>query len=149
MYPSVAALASLAILSTQLVCRSTPVQRVFAKFTKSDVLPQSSEDVESSGASSQVTSHVAELGGPVCFAFLVTRLLSCLSLLGLYIAGLVLSDEEGSEHNRESHWVAIGLSGTFVRIFPSLSLLWQLRGLFLGIRITPGLRFRHCSPKPE
>lgn len=115
-YPVVAAAASALVLSVQLVARTTPVQRLFAKITKSDAPAKVDDDLEATGASSQPMSHVQQLGGPVIFGFKIVRLLCTLTLLALSVAGLFLHDATDTvDVSFDARWVVFGLIATYVR----------------------------------
>lgn len=151
-YPSVVALTSLAILLLQLVFRSGPVQHLYAKLARSDACPKVGEDVESNGSGGQVTSHVAELGGPVIFAFKLLRFFSCLALLALSVAEIVLRDEdvEGVESSMGSRWVVVGLTAAYVCRFCSSPL--SRAGLTRptsGICVPFGVRIRRSASQPQ
>ncbi|KAI0750650.1 hypothetical protein C8Q80DRAFT_1097969 [Daedaleopsis nitida] len=115
-YPVAATAASALVLSLQLLLRAAPVQKVFAKLTKSAANVKSDEDLESSGTAGQSPSHIARLGGPVIFSFKVIRLLSCFTLLALSIAHLIVNDRKDDSRlalDIDSRWVAFGFIGTY------------------------------------
>lgn len=111
-----AAVASVVLLSLQLIARAPPVQRIYAKLTRTDLPAKQGEDVEATGNPTERPSHVARLGGPVIFAFKVSRLLCSVALLALSITSLAISGTQGDdEYSHNSRWVAFGLVGTYVR----------------------------------
>ncbi|RPD81341.1 multidrug resistance-associated ABC transporter [Lentinus tigrinus ALCF2SS1-7] len=113
-YPVLAAAASALVLSLQLVARTSSVQRLFAKITKSDAPTKADDDLEATGASTQSLSHVEQLGGPVIFGFKVVRLLCTLSLLALSVAGLFLHDAGDTvDVSFDARWVVFGLIATY------------------------------------
>ena len=105
------------LLSLQLFFRSAPVQKLYARITRSDASKTTGDDLEASGSGEQQVSHVARHGGPVIFAFKVVRLLSTLTLLALSIAGAILNEgQDDLDFSFDSRWVAFGLIGTYVRL---------------------------------
>ncbi|KAL1937768.1 hypothetical protein VTO73DRAFT_12921 [Trametes versicolor] len=114
-YPAGAAVLSAALLSLQLISRAPPVQRLYAKLTGAEASAKQGEDVEAAGNSGERPSHITQLGGPVIFAFKVSRLLSSVALLALSITSLAINgDEDDDEYFHDSRWVAFGLIGAYV-----------------------------------
>ncbi len=102
-------------LCLQLVARTRPVKRLFAKLSKTNVAAEGADDIEATGSGVQPSTHIAKLGGPVIYLFKVLRLLSTLALLGLSITSLIFNDrEENFEYSFDSRWVAFGFIGTYV-----------------------------------
>ncbi|KAI9059804.1 multidrug resistance-associated ABC transporter [Trametes sanguinea] len=113
-YPASATVLSAFVLSLQLLSRSSPVQRLYAKITKSDVQKEATEDLEAIGTDGQRPSYIQRLGGPVIFAFKAVRLLSTLALLALSIASIAVNgtdDDDDDSYN--ARWVAFGITGTY------------------------------------
>lgn len=114
-YPATATVLSAFVLSLQLLSRASPIQRLYAKVTKSDVQKETGEDLEAVGTDGQRPSHIQRLGGPVIFAFKTVRLLSTLALLALSIASIAVNgtdDDDDDSYN--ARWVAFAITGTYV-----------------------------------
>ncbi|CDO77193.1 hypothetical protein BN946_scf184747.g6 [Trametes cinnabarina] len=113
-YSASATVLSAFILSLQLLSRSSHVQRLYAKITKFDVQRENGEDLEAVGTNGEGSSYITRQGGPVIFAFKATRLFSCLALLALSIASIVINGaEDDDEDSNNARWVAFGVMGTY------------------------------------
>ncbi|KAI0650859.1 multidrug resistance-associated ABC transporter [Trametes meyenii] len=131
-YPASATVVSALVLSLQLISRTPPVQRLYARLTGSEVPAKEGDDVEVAGSDGPRPSHITRLGGPVIFSFKVARLLLSLALLGLSIASITLngSDDDDEAYSLNTRWVAFGIIGTyayasllaFISVISSLSL---------------------------
>lgn len=104
MIPAYVAVASALVLIIHLVLSSGPLKRLIHHYGSSE---DDSVQEETSRTTSLHTSllsaareHVAELGGPVIFAFRAVRALAVLALCGLSIAIFVL-DEEGNLNTKD------------------------------------------------
>ncbi|EIM92492.1 uncharacterized protein STEHIDRAFT_127305 [Stereum hirsutum FP-91666 SS1] len=104
MIPAYVAVASALVLIIHLVLSSGPLKRLIHQYGSSE---DDSVQEETSRTTSLHTSllsaareHVAELGGPVIFAFRAVRALAVLALCGLSIAIFVL-DEEGNLNTKD------------------------------------------------
>ncbi|TBU53541.1 hypothetical protein BD310DRAFT_937787 [Dichomitus squalens] len=116
-YPAGVAVVSAFVLALQLTARATPVRRILARLSKSDVEGDGTDDIEATGSDGQPLSHVAKLGGPVIYGFKVVRFLSTLTLLGLSIATPILNDRnDDSEYSFDPRWVAFGFIGTYAYV---------------------------------
>ncbi|KAI0371499.1 multidrug resistance-associated ABC transporter [Pilatotrama ljubarskyi] len=111
-YPACATVVSAFVLSLQLVLRAPPIRRLYSRLTGADVSESQRDDIEAVGNDGERPSHVARLGGPVIFAFKVTRLLCSLALLGLSVASIVLNTADEDEED-SSRWPAFGLVGAY------------------------------------
>ncbi|KAH9854915.1 multidrug resistance-associated ABC transporter [Lenzites betulinus] len=114
-YPAYATVASVVLLSIQLIARTPLVQRLYAKLTRSENLAKHGEDVESSGHLGERPSHIARLGGPVIFGFKIARLLLTLALLALSITTVVTGGAtDGDEYSVNVRLVGFGLIAAYV-----------------------------------
>ncbi|OSD04422.1 multidrug resistance-associated ABC transporter [Trametes coccinea BRFM310] len=113
-YPATATVLSAFVLSLQLLSRASPIQRLYAKVTKSDVQKETGEDLEAVGTDGQRPSHIQRLGGPVIFAFKAVRLLSTLALLALSIASIAVNGTDvDDDDSYNARWVAFAITGTY------------------------------------
>ncbi|KAI8986290.1 P-loop containing nucleoside triphosphate hydrolase protein [Trametes punicea] len=108
-YPACATVLSAFVLSLQLIGRTPGVWRVYARLMKSSMPGETGEDLEAVGNDGEHPSYITRMRGPAVLFCQITCLLSCMALLALSIAGLVLSDDASDL----SHWIAFGMTVTY------------------------------------
>ena len=111
--PAYATAVSVVVLFLHWVVVSGPVQRLVTR------LFSSNQDEQEDGPSDVLLvekSHVEKLGGTVIFGYLIARLLSCLALLGLSIATLLLQHDQNILKYGVGDWLQLGLCGVYVSL---------------------------------
>ncbi|CCM01503.1 uncharacterized protein FIBRA_03559 [Fibroporia radiculosa] len=118
-FSAYAAGVSIVILLLQLILRSAPVRKLHAKFSPSETTLVNGHGIDEISTEDDLepaphVGHVAQLGGPVIFAFKFARLLSCFALLGMSVSTTTfyIRGDLVPHAIKPSAWLHIALSGT-------------------------------------
>ncbi|KAI0932659.1 hypothetical protein AcW1_000282 [Taiwanofungus camphoratus] len=123
-FPVYAAGVSVAVLLLQLIFKSKPVRKLYARFSASEATLMDDSNAEelvvdigetNEPESSAVGRHIAQLGGLTIFGFKFARFIALLALLGLQIFTAVSENQNpvDSELLRAPEWLQIGLCGVY------------------------------------
>lgn len=110
-FPAYAAALSIFALLVHLILLSRPVKSLAMRLFTSNDTP---EEEHPTRVSVVGKSHVEQLGGPVIFGFLVARLVSCLTLLGLSVVTSVRLHDGPGSHLDTLDWLQIAICGVYV-----------------------------------